>query len=169
MYLAEDRVLCLSLVSKKKEKYFLKYIKNSVATTDVPNTFQVLLSQRRRWINGSWHALIDAMRVFSKINKSSHSCCRKMVFWFQLLYFFANVMFTWLMVGALFVVLAVIMRFRWETNGQDQTDGDEYEWTAADYMILTYVILLITVFILSIGVKPAKVELLYLGLVILFG
>jgi chitin synthase len=110
MYLAEDRVLCLSLVSKVGEAYLLKYIKASAATTDVPNSFQVLLSQRRRWINGSWHALIDAMKVFGKIKKSKHTCCRKTAFFVQLGYFFANVMFTWLMVGALFVVLAVIIR-----------------------------------------------------------
>lgn len=37
IYLAEDRVLSLALVSKKGESYLLDFVKHSVAETDVPN------------------------------------------------------------------------------------------------------------------------------------
>jgi chitin synthase len=40
IYLAEDRVLCLSLVAKKDQDYILRYVKSSLAETDVPEYFQ---------------------------------------------------------------------------------------------------------------------------------
>jgi chitin synthase len=39
IYLAEDRVLCLSLVAKENEDYVLRYVWKSVAETDVPEQF----------------------------------------------------------------------------------------------------------------------------------
>ena len=43
MYLAEDRILCLSLVAKKDHDYLLKYVYQSRAETDVPEDFKNLL------------------------------------------------------------------------------------------------------------------------------
>lgn len=48
IYLAEDRVLCLSLFIKKNKSYVLRYVKKSVAETDVPDSIAILLAQRRR-------------------------------------------------------------------------------------------------------------------------
>lgn len=39
MYLAEDRILCLSLISKKESAYTLKYVSYSKSKTDVPDKF----------------------------------------------------------------------------------------------------------------------------------
>ena len=48
IYLAEDRVLCLALFTKKNKAYTLRYVKSSVAETDVPSSIAELMSQRRR-------------------------------------------------------------------------------------------------------------------------
>ena len=48
IYLAEDRVLCLALVTKKNENYVLRYVKKSLAETDVPESLSELMAQRRR-------------------------------------------------------------------------------------------------------------------------
>lgn len=51
--LAEDRVLCLALISKKNKNFILRYVKKSVAEIDVPQTISILMAKKRRWINGS--------------------------------------------------------------------------------------------------------------------
>jgi Glycosyltransferases, probably involved in cell wall biogenesis len=48
IYLAEDRVLSLALVGKKNNNYLLRYVKISIAETDVPNSLADLIMQRRR-------------------------------------------------------------------------------------------------------------------------
>lgn len=57
MYLAEDRILCLEIYTKKKNKFNLEYLPDSYAYVDPVTTLPKLLSQRKRWINGSWFAL----------------------------------------------------------------------------------------------------------------
>ena len=48
IYLAEDRVLSLAIVSKPGSQYLLKFVHTAYAETDVPDKLFVLLSQRRR-------------------------------------------------------------------------------------------------------------------------
>jgi len=38
MYLAEDRILCFEIVTKKNEAWRLAYVKSAKAATDVPNS-----------------------------------------------------------------------------------------------------------------------------------
>ncbi|WVR05534.1 hypothetical protein IAU60_002552 [Kwoniella sp. DSM 27419] len=65
MYLAEDRILCWELVSKRECKWKLHYVKSAYAITDVPDGVPELVAQRRR---------------------SSHSITRKFFFHIELVY-----------------------------------------------------------------------------------
>ena len=58
MFLAEDRIMCLEILTKKGERYLLKYVPGAKAVTDPPTDFKTLLKQRRRWTNGSLFATI---------------------------------------------------------------------------------------------------------------
>lgn len=58
MFLAEDRILCFELAAKAGERWTLGYVKPSKAETDVPEEAAELISQRRRWLNGSIAASI---------------------------------------------------------------------------------------------------------------
>ena len=51
MYLAEDRILCFEIVTKKREAWTLKYVKSAKASTDVPTTIPEFISQRRRLVS----------------------------------------------------------------------------------------------------------------------
>ncbi|CAG8727270.1 3236_t:CDS:2, partial [Racocetra persica] len=48
MYLAEDRILSFELVTKKHEKWILKYIKSTKAETDVLDNVPEFISQRHQ-------------------------------------------------------------------------------------------------------------------------
>ena len=50
MYLAEDRILCFEIVTKKREAWTLKYVKSAKASTDVPTSVPEFISQRRRYL-----------------------------------------------------------------------------------------------------------------------
>ena len=52
--LAEDRILCWELVSKRGAHWHLHYVKSAEGITDVPDSIPDLVSQRRRWLNGSF-------------------------------------------------------------------------------------------------------------------
>jgi cellulose synthase/poly-beta-1,6-N-acetylglucosamine synthase-like glycosyltransferase len=161
IYLAEDRVLCLSLVTKRNEKYILRYVKKSIAETDVPDSISVLMAQRRRWINGSWFALVDTVRKIQKIYKSSHSCPRKFFFLLQMLYYLLNVIYTWFIVGLFCLAMVIAVRKNYIY--------DKYYFWIGDIIILFYISLLIIIFLLSMGVKPRRIEDAYKGLSFILG
>ena len=67
MFLAEDRILCFEVVAKAGSKWHLTYVKTSKAETDVPDGAAEFISQRRRWLNGSFAATIYSLIHFGKI------------------------------------------------------------------------------------------------------
>ena len=156
IYLAEDRVLCLSLVSTKNKKYVLRYVKQSVAETDVPENLSVLLAQRRRWINGSWFALIDTLIKSRKLLRTNHSICRKFLFFLQTLYYLINAVYTWFIVGMFYVGFVIAIRYN-HNNDAESTQLSN----AGDWIILVYTSLIVVLFVTSMGVKPKKVQNFY--------
>ena len=95
MYLAEDRILCWELVSKRGGAWILHYVKSAYAVTDVPDQVPELISQRRRWLNGSFFAAIHSTVKFHYIYRSSHSMMRKFWIHVELLYQTFNLLFSW--------------------------------------------------------------------------
>jgi cellulose synthase/poly-beta-1,6-N-acetylglucosamine synthase-like glycosyltransferase len=148
MYLAEDRVLSLALLSQPKTRYFLRYVKRSVAETDVPGDLSKLLAQRRRWINGSWFALIEVISNFNKLSKSNHGCCQRLLFRMQLIYMIVNVLISWITVGSFFLGFAILISM----NGIIQADDDDL-LDPGNWLMIIYLTMLVLIFILSIATK----------------
>lgn len=84
MYLAEDRILCFEIVAKKKAKWILRYIKAAKAETDVPDTVPEFISQRRRWLNGSFFAASYALAHWGRMFGADHGIRRKIGFFIQM-------------------------------------------------------------------------------------
>ena len=95
MYLAEDRILCFEIVTKKKEAWTLKYVKSAKASTDVPTTVPEFISQRRRWLNGSLFASIHATVFWFRIWTSGQGFFRKLALQFEFIYNAIQLIFTW--------------------------------------------------------------------------
>jgi chitin synthase len=85
MYLAEDRILCFELVTKRNEKWVLRYVHSARAETDVPDSVPEYVSQRRRWLNGSFFAGLHAIIHFYQIFRSGHRVGKKLILCIQLL------------------------------------------------------------------------------------
>jgi chitin synthase len=110
MYLAEDRILCFELVTKRNQKWLLKYVKSAKAETDVPDNVPELISQRRRWLNGSFFAAFYATFHFYQIFRTSHSFIRQILLIFEFFYNFVNMCFSWFsLVSCYFIILYITL------------------------------------------------------------
>lgn len=99
MFLAEDRILCFELVAKAGSKWHLTYIRASKAETDVPEGAAEFISQRRRWLNGSFAAGIYSLMHFGRMYSSSHNLVRMFFFHVQLLYNIFATFMSWFSIG----------------------------------------------------------------------
>lgn len=99
MFLAEDRILCFELVAKAGFKWHLSYVKASKGETDVPEGTAEYLSQRRRWLNGSFAAGLYAIMHFGRIYHSSHNIVRMAFLHLQMLYNSVTLIMTWFALG----------------------------------------------------------------------
>jgi len=119
----------------------------------VPAELASLLKQRRRWLNGSFFAMLYSLRHFGRVlNDTRHPAWRKLLFAFELLYFVVNLVVTWLIIGSLYLSFKLIlMSVCSESNPcashfmTDLASGAEF--------FLSFLYLLTTgcVFVLSLG------------------
>ena len=93
--LAEDRILCFELVAKKNCNWVLRYVKGAIGETDVPDRLPEFISQRRRWLNGSFFAATYAIAHVGQILRSGHSATRKAVLFIETIYNVLNLVFAW--------------------------------------------------------------------------
>jgi chitin synthase len=95
MYLAEDRILCFELVAKKDERWLLQYVASAFGETDVPNQLPEFISQRRRWLNGSFFAGVYGLIHFRKIWNSGHGFSRTLLLMIEGVYNVISLIFSW--------------------------------------------------------------------------
>ena len=107
MYLAEDRVLCFELVAKKNEANLLRYVKGAVAETDPMDSLSGLISQRRRWLNGSLFAKIYSMKNFRNIKQTNHTKCQTFAFILQFIFYAIQLIMDWFAVSLFFIQFRV--------------------------------------------------------------
>ncbi|KAF4680963.1 Chitin synthase, class 2 [Perkinsus olseni] len=154
MYLAEDRILALELVCSRTAANTLKYVKNSVAVTDVPDSCAALIKQRRRWMNGSFFAQIFALwqgLLLFRIFTTRHSWFRKLILMNELLFSALNTILTWFLVGIFYLTFIIL----WNSF---LIDGGDLRFPGADavYIVIQfiYLILMFTTFLLAMGTQP---------------
>lgn len=149
MYLAEDRILCWELVAKRGSSWILHYVKSAYAVTDVPDQVPELISQRRRWLNGSFFAAVHSTIHFYYIYRSAHSLMRK--FWVHVLmvYQLFNLIFSWFGLANYYIAFIIL---------SDALESEEFGLKGIHIanMILQYFYLglLIMCFLLSLGNRP---------------
>lgn len=109
MFLAEDRILCFELAAKANDSWLLSYVRAAKGETDVPEQAAELISQRRRWLNGSFAASIYATIHFFRFYKSSHNPIRLLMFHVQALFNIFQLIFTWFSLANLWLTFSIII------------------------------------------------------------
>ncbi|KAF2009390.1 glycosyltransferase family 2 protein [Aaosphaeria arxii CBS 175.79] len=173
MFLAEDRILCFELVAKAGQNWHLSYVKASKGETDVPEGAAEFISQRRRWLNGSFAASLYSIMHFGRLYSSGHSFVRLIFLHIQLVYNLFNVLFAWFSLAAYYLTTIVIM----DLVGTPQPKADYHGWPFGDKVtpILNvvlgyiYVAFLILQFILALGNRPKGSRYSYMASFVVFG
>lgn len=160
MYLAEDRILCFEIVTKRNCHWILQYVKSATGETDVPDTVTELVLQRRRWLNGSFFAAIYAIVHFLKFFRSNHSIFRKFAFFIEFVFNTVNMIFAWFAIGNFFLVFKILTT----SLGDPGLLGRPGEILGVVFTWL-YGVFLITCFVLSMGNRPAGSGRLYTAMV----
>lgn len=109
MFLAEDRILCFELVAKAGVNWTLSYVKSAKAETDVPDQVAEFVSQRRRWLNGSFAASIYSLFHFFRLWKSNHSIIRMVFFHLQAIYNIVMTVVAWFNLANAFLTFEVVI------------------------------------------------------------
>ncbi|KAJ3310915.1 Chitin synthase, class 2 [Boothiomyces sp. JEL0838] len=167
MYLAEDRILCFELVTKRSEAWILRYVEKAKAETDVPDTVPEYVSQRRRWLNGSFFAGLHAIIHFYQLFRSRHSFSRKMALMLQLLYNMINLILNWFSIGSFYLMFTFLMG-----GVLDDPAKDPFHGVGSIIMITfkeLYIFSILMIFVASLGNRPQGSKIMYTFSFILFG
>ena len=171
LYLAEDRILCFELVTDKKRPWILKYVKSARAETDVPEALDELVSQRRRWLNGSFFCSIYAVTHFNQMYHSPQSRVQKVLFTIQFIYNATQLLFTWFAIGNFYLSFYFLFDIRKDGLPNSQPGIDPF-FPAGDivFQILRglYLFGLVCILITALGNRPRGTRWLYMTLSIFF-
>ncbi|KAF9159739.1 Chitin synthase, class 2 [Actinomortierella ambigua] len=169
MYLAEDRILCFELIAKKNEAWLLKYVKSAKASTDVPDSIAEFISQRRRWLNGSFFAAFYSLAHFGRIFTSGQNPIRKLILLFEFLYNAINLVFNWFSLSNFYLTF-YFLTIASVSSGDDNTQTAFGKWASPMFAALRqlYLATIITIFISSMGNRPQGSRIIYLLAIFLF-
>nr|XP_018261520.1 chitin synthase [Kwoniella dejecticola CBS 10117]OBR83678.1 chitin synthase [Kwoniella dejecticola CBS 10117] len=162
MFLAEDRILCFELVAKAKDKWVLQYVKPSKAETDVPEQAAELISQRRRWLNGSFAASVYALIHFFRLYRSGHGPIRMLFFHIQGLYNFFNLIFSWFALANLWLTFSIIINLVPAGSNINLFVTAEVTYWVNLVLMWIYMAFLMLQFVLALGNRPKGEKGLYL-------
>ncbi|OJJ44424.1 hypothetical protein ASPZODRAFT_135248 [Penicilliopsis zonata CBS 506.65] len=173
MFLAEDRILCFELVAKAGSKWHLSYVKASKGETDVPEGAPEFISQRRRWLNGSFAAGIYSLMHFGRMYKSGHNIIRMFFLHIQMLYNVFQTILSWFSLASYWLTTSVIMDLVGTPSASNGETAFPFGATATPIVntILKYIYLafLLLQFILALGNRPKGSKFSYLSSFVAFG
>ncbi|KAG1813245.1 glycosyltransferase family 2 protein [Suillus subaureus] len=170
MYLAEDRILCFEIVTKKREAWILRYVKSAKAATDVPTTVPEFISQRRRWLNGSLFASFHSTIFFYRIWTSGQNPIRMLVLQIEFIYNAVQLIFTWTSLANFFLAFFFLVSSATTTtdgafNFLSQGAGQD----VFQIFLKLYIAILFVVIVCSLGNRPQGSKWIYSLCMVLFG
>ncbi|KAG0181734.1 Chitin synthase, class 2 [Apophysomyces sp. BC1021] len=152
MYLAEDRILCFELLAKKHQRWVLRYVQAAFGETDCPDQLPEFISQRRRWLNGSFFAAVYSLWHFPRIWSTNHSAGRKIALTMEFLFNFFNLVLSWFGMANFYLTFYFVT----QSLAEPETDpfGDGWGNRIFQTLRYLYVFLFIVSFICSLGNRP---------------
>lgn len=116
MYLTEDRIMWLQLITKQNENFILKYMHGCRAITDAPQNLSRLIKQRRRWNNGAMFVAFQVVFSMCNIWARKHSFFRNIVFSFLYIFMILQLIISYFMVGIYYTAFRILLRSMFESD-----------------------------------------------------
>lgn len=155
--LAEDRLLCLAIFTKKNKDFILKYAPDAIARTDVIDSLIGLLMQRKRWINGTWYAMEHVLNFMNKIRYSSHSQTQQLLFRLSQGITKLTIFLTYLLVGIYFSTVHITVFTLvgdwslWSNTVETRYKGEKFQFQSlAGLSCFVYIILVSSLIFFSL-------------------
>ncbi|KAK0529402.1 Chitin synthase, class 3 [Tilletia horrida] len=163
MYLAEDRILCFELAAKRGSDWVLKYVKSARGVTDVPDALPEFISQRRRWLNGSFFAAVYALYHTRQFTRSGHNVWRKVFLVIEAFYGFINLAFAWFGLGNYYIFFRIL-------TASLEAPMFKLKHIGLFNVVVQYIYLgtVVACFIFAMGNRPQGSKWKYLAAVIIF-
>ena len=163
MYLAEDRILCFELAAKRGEGWVLQYVKSARGVTDVPDRLPEFISQRRRWLNGSFFAAVYSLVHAMQFVRSGHNSWRKAVLVFESFYSFINMCFAWFGLANYYIFFRILTQSLEDPLFKLKGIG---VWNV--FMQYIYLGAVVSSFIFAMGNRPQGSNWKYTAAVVVF-
>ena len=163
MYLAEDRILCWELVSKRNDNWVLKFVKLATGETDVPESIAEFLAQRRRWINGAFFAALYSLYNAGKVWQTDHSYARKFWLHVEFAYQMVSLVFSFFSLSNFYLTFYFLTGSLVSYKSLDHNRGF-WIFTIFNYLCIC---VLTSLFIASIGNRPHASKNIFKTLIIL--
>ncbi|KAJ1554890.1 Chitin synthase, class 2 [Cladochytrium tenue] len=168
MYLAEDRILCFELVTKREQSWILRYVKAAKAETDVPDTVPEFISQRRRWLNGSFFAGLHSLIHWHYLFRSRHSIFRKFFFCLEFIYNLVSLAFNWFGLANFYLTFYFLAKDPVTTINGSTFNALPGGDTLRVILQNLYLMCIVLIFICSLGNRPQGSKITYTLCMILF-
>lgn len=165
LHLAEGRLLCFDIMCESGKSNILRYVKDSKARVDIPETLDELMAQRRRWINGTWFSTMYTVKKCNEIDKSNHNCFRKCLFKFLMIYYAFVLVFNFILVGSFYLAFAITLK---KSFGETTGNLDKLENNSTPFIVV-YMTLLMIILVSSFSVPPRMMTNCYKFISFLFG
>ncbi|KAL1918777.1 uncharacterized protein VTP21DRAFT_2799 [Calcarisporiella thermophila] len=152
MYLAEDRILCYELVAKPNSSWLLRYVKTAFGETDVPDAVPEFISQRRRWLNGSFFVAVYAITHLTNIWRTNHNIGRQLLLHLEFIYNLVSLIFSWFAVANFYLTFYYVGI----SLSDPLTDPIGNNWGQRIFETLRYlyIFLIIVQFVAAMGNRP---------------
>ncbi|KAI6040337.1 glycosyltransferase family 2 protein [Pisolithus marmoratus] len=157
-----QRILCFELIAKANCNWVLRYVKGAIGETDVPESLPEFISQRRRWLNGSFFAAVYAIAHTGQILRSGHSTSRKATLMVETVYNLINLVFSW------FAIVILSSSLEDSSFGMPSV---KYFNALVQYFLAS---IIIACFLMSMGNKPRaahrkyKLASVFLGVLMVY-
>ncbi|KAJ2234445.1 hypothetical protein GGI13_008681, partial [Coemansia sp. RSA 455] len=162
--------------------FVLRYVKKAKAVTDVPDTLSELISQRRRWLNGSFFAAFYAIVHWWRMFGTSHSLYRRVMLTIEFIYQTISMIFSWFALANFYLAYFFLeqnLKAIHDNRKLPETDSHRHISINADpfhgagYYVMEvfrelYILALIMQFVLSLGNRPQGTKFIYRLSVALF-